>query len=122
MLDPDLGSVHTPKVLTMTYANPTWQAYNSDLTRITDEGKAIGPLIAINCGHFIQKDSPKFVSDELTSLLDRVVNRVEQVSERVSGDCESEICACALMTNADTRAAKRDGSSQYGLWVPEATF
>lgn len=70
----------------MTYANPVWQAYNSDLTRITDEGKAIGPLIAINCGHFIQKDSPKFVSEELISLLDRVVNRVEQVSERVSRD------------------------------------
>lgn len=68
----------------MTYANPVWQAYNSDLTRITDEGKAIGPLIAINCGHFIQKDSPKFVSEELISLLDRVVNRVEQLSERVS--------------------------------------
>lgn len=68
----------------MTYANPVWQAYNSALTHITDEGKAIGPLIAINCGHFIQKDSPKFVSEELTSLLDRVVNRVEQVSERVS--------------------------------------
>ena len=68
----------------MTYANPTWQAYNSALTKITDEGRAIGPLIAINCGHFIQKDGPKFVSDELTSLLDRVVNRVEQVSERVS--------------------------------------
>lgn len=80
----DQGSLHTPKILTMTYANPVWQAYNSDLTRITDEGKAIGPLIAINCGHFIQKDSPKFVAEELTSLLDRVVNRVEQVSERVS--------------------------------------
>ena len=68
----------------MTYANPAWQAYNSALTHITDEGKAIGPLIAINCGHFIQKDCPKFVSEELISLLDRVVNRVEQVSERVS--------------------------------------
>ncbi|KAJ8107719.1 hypothetical protein OPT61_g8675 [Boeremia exigua] len=76
------GSLHTPKILTMTYANPVWQAYNSSLTHITDDGKAIGPLIAINCGHFIQKDSPKFVSDELISLLDRVVNRVEQVSER----------------------------------------
>jgi pimeloyl-ACP methyl ester carboxylesterase len=80
----DQGSLHTPKVLTMTYANPAWQSYNSNLTHITDKGKAIGPLIALNCGHFIQKDSPKFVSEELVSLLDRVVNRVEQVSERVS--------------------------------------
>lgn len=76
----------------MTYANPAWQAYNTDLTRITDEGRAIGPLIAINCGHFIQKDSPKFVSEELISLLDRVVNGVEQVSERVSKYIKIMLC------------------------------
>jgi hypothetical protein len=69
----------------MTYANPVWQRYNEGLTRITDEDKAIGPIIALNCGHFIQKDGPRFVSDEMVSLLDRVVNRVDQVSERVSG-------------------------------------
>jgi hypothetical protein len=77
--------MHTPKTLTMTYANPAWQRYNEGLTRITDEGKAIGPIIALNCGHFTQKDGPRFVSDEMVSLLDRVVNRVDQVSERVSG-------------------------------------
>ncbi|KAF1925631.1 uncharacterized protein M421DRAFT_102967 [Didymella exigua CBS 183.55] len=65
------GAAHTPPVLTMTYLNPAWQAYNTSLTRITDEGRAIGPLIALNSGHFIQSDSPGFVAEELTSLLDR---------------------------------------------------
>ncbi|KAF1961596.1 hypothetical protein CC80DRAFT_194546 [Byssothecium circinans] len=76
------GTLHTPRLLTMTYANPAWQKYNEGLVGITDEGRAIGPIIAVGCGHFVQKDGPGFVSDELVSLLDRVVNRVEQVSER----------------------------------------
>jgi hypothetical protein len=75
------GSLHTPKVLTMTYANPYWQKYNEGLVKITDEAKAVGPLIAVGCGHFVQKDGPEFVGDELVSLLDRVVNRMEQVTE-----------------------------------------
>jgi hypothetical protein len=75
------GILHTPRLLTMTYANPFWQKYNEGLVKITDEGKAVGPLIAVGCGHFVQKDSPEFVGDELVSLLDRVVNRMEQVKE-----------------------------------------
>lgn len=76
------GPLRTPKVLTMTYANPAWQRYNEGLVQITDEGRAIGPITAVRCGHFIQRDDPRFVSDEMVSLLDRVVNRVDQVSER----------------------------------------
>ena len=78
----DTGALQTPKILTMTYANPAWRRYNEGLCRITDEGKAIGPITAVRCGHFIQVDDPKFVSDEMVSLLDRVVNRVQQVSKR----------------------------------------
>jgi hypothetical protein len=66
----------------MTYANPAWRRYNEGLIQLTDEGRSVGPLVAVDCGHFIQQDGPGFVSDELVSLLDRVVNRVEQVSER----------------------------------------
>ncbi|KAJ4294004.1 hypothetical protein N0V90_007693 [Kalmusia sp. IMI 367209] len=73
------GILKTPKILTMTYANPAWQKYNEGLVKITDEGKAIGPIIAVGSGHFVQKDKPGFVSDELNSLLDRVVNRVKQI-------------------------------------------
>lgn len=76
------GSLHTPKLLTMTYANVAWQKYNEGLTKITDADKAIGPIIAVGCGHFVQKDGPGFVADETASLLDRVVNRVEQLREK----------------------------------------
>lgn len=69
----------------MTYANLAWRKYNEGLIHTTEDGRAIGPIVAVGCGHFIQKDGPGFVSDELVSLLDRVVNRVEQVSERDSG-------------------------------------
>lgn len=74
--------LNAPKALTMAYANPAWRRYNEELCRITEEGKAIGPITAVRCGHFIQRDDPRFVSDEMVSLLDRVVNRVQQVSKR----------------------------------------
>lgn len=74
--------LNAPKALTMTYANPAWRRYNEELCHITEEGKAIGPITAVRCGHFIQRDDPRFVSDEMVSLLDRVVNRVQQVSKR----------------------------------------
>jgi hypothetical protein len=44
----------------------------------------------VGCGHFIQKDSPAFVSDELVSLLDRVVNRVDQVKEHDANETLQE--------------------------------
>lgn len=75
------GPLHTPQQLVMAYLNPTWTRYNEGLVNITDEDRAIGPIIALGCGHFIQKDGPQFVAEELASLLDRVVNRVEQVLE-----------------------------------------
>ncbi|KAF2112569.1 hypothetical protein BDV96DRAFT_648825 [Lophiotrema nucula] len=75
------SELRTPKALTMIYQNPAWQKYNSDLCSITDEEKAIGPIVAVGCGHFVQNDGPGFVRDEFVSLLDRVVNRVEQLRE-----------------------------------------
>lgn len=75
----EAGMMEVPQLLTMTYINPVWQRYNEGLTKITDEGKAIGPLIAVGSGHFVQVDSPGFVADELVSLLDRVVNQVKQI-------------------------------------------
>jgi pimeloyl-ACP methyl ester carboxylesterase len=71
----------TPKLLTMTYLNPVWRRYNEGLRGITDEDKVIGPITAVGCGHFVQVDGPEFVSDEMVSLLDRIVNRVEQLKE-----------------------------------------
>ncbi|KAF2277046.1 uncharacterized protein EI97DRAFT_353650, partial [Westerdykella ornata] len=76
------GPMHTPQPLVMAYLNPTWTRYNEGLVKITDEDRAIGPIIAVGCGHFIQKDGPQFVAEELAGLLDRVVNRVEQLMDR----------------------------------------
>lgn len=75
------GSLKTPKVLVMTYLNPEWQRYNEGLVKITDHHRAIGPIIAVGCGHLIMKDDPGFVADEMSALLDRVVNRSEQLME-----------------------------------------
>ncbi|KAF2001605.1 hypothetical protein P154DRAFT_521647 [Amniculicola lignicola CBS 123094] len=70
-----------PKVLTMTYMNPVWQRYNDGLRGISEEEKVIGPIVAVGCGHFVPRDGPGFVGGELGALLDRGVNRVEQVWE-----------------------------------------
>lgn len=75
------GPWKTPKVLTMTYVNPPWRRYHEGLLKITD-AEAVGVVPALRCGHFIQQDGPELVSDELVALLDRVVNRDEQVRER----------------------------------------
>lgn len=61
-----------PISLSMKYSNPLWHRYNQDLLKITDPELAIGPIVAKNCGHFVQRDDPSFVVDQLSSLLRRV--------------------------------------------------
>jgi pimeloyl-ACP methyl ester carboxylesterase len=62
-----------PMAVTEAYMNPAWDAYNRGLTRLSARGNAKGePVIAEGCGHFIQRDSPGFVADEIVRLLDRV--------------------------------------------------
>jgi hypothetical protein len=46
-----------------------WAKYNEALTKITDKGKCPGVIIAQGCGHFIQKDNPKFVASEVGSMI-----------------------------------------------------
>ena len=46
-----------------------WANYNEALTKITDEGKCDGVVIAKGCGHFIQTDNPSFVAEEVTKML-----------------------------------------------------
>lgn len=59
----------TPISLSMNYSNPLWHCYNQGLLKITDPKRAIGPLVAKGCGHFVQKDDPVFVLDQLSFLL-----------------------------------------------------
>ena len=63
----------TPVSLSMRYSNPIWHAYNQGLAKITDAHRSRGPVFAKGCGHFIQRDNPMFVVEELLALLDRLV-------------------------------------------------
>lgn len=62
-----------PKAVTNAYMNPAWHKYNQGLTRLTERrDRQEEPIIAEGCGHFIQRDSPGFVADEIVGLLERL--------------------------------------------------
>lgn len=63
------GSMETPIPISMHYTNPVWHLYNEGLTKLTDAEKASGPIIAKDCGHFIQRDNPVFVSKLVYEML-----------------------------------------------------
>ncbi|KAF4971141.1 hypothetical protein FSARC_1974 [Fusarium sarcochroum] len=63
-----------PEVLTQKYTNPFWETYNKGLARLTDEGRRRGPFQAPKCGHFIQKDNPHLVAEELAQLVAETVD------------------------------------------------
>ncbi|KAL8645811.1 MAG: hypothetical protein Q9226_007128 [Calogaya cf. arnoldii] len=67
-----LQSMGTPISLSMKYTNPLWHRYNEGLLQITDPHLAIGPIVAKDCGHFVQRDDPSFVTDKLSLLLGRL--------------------------------------------------
>lgn len=49
-----------------------WEKYNEGLCGLTDPDKARGPLIAPKSGHFVQKDNPSFVAEQLQDLIKKV--------------------------------------------------
>lgn len=49
-----------------------WQKYNEGLCRLTDLDRAKGPLLAPTSGHFIQRDNPPFVAEQLEDLITKV--------------------------------------------------
>ena len=62
-----------PNIYTMTYSNPFWWRYNEGLCKISpDPGRAKGPIEAVGAGHFIQKDRPDLVVDELKEMIGKV--------------------------------------------------
>ncbi|KAJ5715443.1 alpha/beta-hydrolase [Penicillium malachiteum] len=62
-----------PKPVTNRFVNPYWQRYNEDLAKITAPEFSKGPIIAPGAGHFVQKDNPEFVVQELNELLEKVL-------------------------------------------------
>lgn len=61
------------KLLTTTYANPHWHQYNEGLAKITEVARSKGPVQAPGSGHFVQKDNPAFVAQELDEILSKVL-------------------------------------------------
>ncbi|PWY86687.1 alpha/beta-hydrolase [Aspergillus heteromorphus CBS 117.55] len=62
-----------PKPVTNLFVNPYWQRYNEGLVKITETEYSKGPILAPNAGHFVQKDNPEFVVQELNELLEKVL-------------------------------------------------
>ncbi|KAI0152724.1 Alpha/Beta hydrolase protein [Xylariaceae sp. FL1272] len=54
------------------YTQPMWIKYNEGLAQLTDGDRSKGPLIAPKCGHFVQKDNPPFVAEQLVDLVQKV--------------------------------------------------
>ncbi|KAJ5578057.1 uncharacterized protein N7459_007021 [Penicillium hispanicum] len=62
-----------PPLLTRVYMNPYWQRFNEGLAKITEAERSKGPLQAPGSGHFVQKDNPELVENELRDVLDKVL-------------------------------------------------
>lgn len=56
----------------MKYVNPVWHQYNQGLARLTVSEKSKGPIIAQGCSHFIQKDNPVLVANEVCEMVQAV--------------------------------------------------
>ncbi|KAI0432826.1 Alpha/Beta hydrolase protein [Xylaria sp. FL1042] len=67
------SSMETPMSISMNYTNPIWHHYNEGLTKVTSPEMSSGPIIAKNCGHFIQRDDPTFVAELACRMLGRIV-------------------------------------------------
>ncbi|KAI2613835.1 alpha/beta-hydrolase [Hypoxylon fragiforme] len=78
-LDGERGSLGVPRSLTDAYVNPAWARYNEGLVRLARGGRARGPVIAVGCGHFIQRDDPRLVAE----LADELIRRVREEGEAV---------------------------------------
>lgn len=61
----------TPRCMSRV-VNAYWAQYNKSLTKITDEEKCDGVVIAKGCGHFIQMDDPSFVAEEVVKMLSKL--------------------------------------------------
>lgn len=67
-----LKGMKIPIALNNIYTDPYWHAYNLGLTKITSQNRARGPILAEKAGHFVQKDDPELVFDEIKGMLGRM--------------------------------------------------
>ena len=62
-----------PKGLNLQYMQPFWHAYNEGLCKLTDERRVRGVVIAEGAGHFVQRDRPGLVAQEIKELVDKLI-------------------------------------------------
>lgn len=72
MLTIQKKSFNVRKALVMHYVQPVWEEYNKQLALLTTVEKSKGPIIAEGCGHFVQRDDPKFVAKEICEMLQKL--------------------------------------------------
>ncbi|KAK4232193.1 Alpha/Beta hydrolase protein [Podospora fimiseda] len=72
----ETGSLSVSKAVINTYMKPVWDRYNQGLTLLVAGPENNNPhqvKIAKGCGHFIPRDDPKFVANEIKNLLDKLI-------------------------------------------------
>ncbi|KAE8143151.1 Alpha/Beta hydrolase protein [Aspergillus pseudotamarii] len=62
-----------PPRLTEVYMNPYWHRFNQGLAKLTEPDRSKGPLLAPGAGHFVHRDNPELVSNELRDILDKIL-------------------------------------------------
>jgi len=75
----------TPVSLSMKYSNPAWHEYNQGLAKLTDVERAKGPIIAPGCGHFVQRDNPGFVVQEVLQMWKNIQRSSIMSSSKATG-------------------------------------
>ena len=60
------------EVYSQHYTNPFWWEYNKEICKISDPERVKGPIEAVGAGHFIQKDKPELVVEELKEIIGKV--------------------------------------------------
>ncbi|GLA35957.1 hypothetical protein AnigIFM63309_001340 [Aspergillus niger] len=62
-----------PPRLTEVYLNPYWHRFNEGLAKLTESERSRGPFQAPGAGHFVQRDNPELVANELREMLDKAI-------------------------------------------------
>ncbi|KAF3928726.1 hypothetical protein AA313_de0206858 [Arthrobotrys entomopaga] len=58
------------RLVAMKYTNVAWGKYNEGLLKITNEERVKGVVIAKGAGHFVQKDRPDLIAEEVRRVVD----------------------------------------------------
>lgn len=64
--------------MTRIYFDPAWHHYHEGLAQITVPESSKGPVMAKGCGHFIQRDNPQLVADEVLEVIKKLSHDVKQ--------------------------------------------